>query len=403
MANPHDAPSGIDPAAAAPGVIAGGDRAPAAPDAPGGLVDSLRLAFVSEGLRMRVEGVGTAAQIDQILREVTGFPLGPFELPDPVSLEPLDAAGPVTASLERQLLADPRQRLALVAARRLAGGRLDRGANGRRRGDPETAQRRATGPRATGPRATEPHATGPQGTEPPQATEPHATGPRAIEPAPPTSTPVPVPDVPVWVDPAAGAGAHAVTAYLQALGARLDAGPTPDLGALLVLAPLGHDATLACTRAGVDPQRAVAIDTLLPITAGQTRRRVLMPTPATRAKWVETAQRLFGADGAAVSVIADSPGFVVQRVLAMCIAIAAELAAQGGGAPDEIDAAARLGLGFPLGPLEWGDRIGPALIDAVLAHLQETTGDPRYRPAPWLRRRALLGLALRAPAADGAG
>jgi hypothetical protein len=40
---------------------------------------------------------------------------------------------------------------------------------------------------------------------------------------------------------------------------------------------------------------------------------------------------------------------------------------------------------------------------SVLAHLQETTGDPRYRPARWLRRRALLGLALRAPTTHGAG
>jgi 3-hydroxybutyryl-CoA dehydrogenase len=53
-----------------------------------------------------------------------------------------------------------------------------------------------------------------------------------------------------------------------------------------------------------------------------------------------------------------------------------------------------LGLGYPLGPLAWGDRLGAATVLAVLENLQAATGDPRYRPSPWLRRRAQLGLSL---------
>ena len=33
----------------------------------------------------------------------------------------------------------------------------------------------------------------------------------------------------------------------------------------------------------------------------------------------------------------------------------------------------------------------------TLRQLQEVTGSDRYRPSLWLRRRALLGLPLRAP------
>ena len=48
----------------------------------------------------------------------------------------------------------------------------------------------------------------------------------------------------------------------------------------------------------------------------------------------------------------------------------------------------------PQGPLAWGDALGPQCLLQILERLQALTGDPRYRPSPWLRRRALLGLSL---------
>ena len=44
-----------------------------------------------------------------------------------------------------------------------------------------------------------------------------------------------------------------------------------------------------------------------------------------------------------------------------------------------------------------GDRLGPARILAILEAMQRLSGDPRYRPSPWLRRRATLGLSLTVP------
>jgi len=35
----------------------------------------------------------------------------------------------------------------------------------------------------------------------------------------------------------------------------------------------------------------------------------------------------------------------------------------------------------------------------ILDNLQACYGDPRYRPSPWLRRRALLGASLLTPEA----
>ena len=56
-----------------------------------------------------------------------------------------------------------------------------------------------------------------------------------------------------------------------------------------------------------------------------------------------------------------------------------------------------LGLGYPKGPLAMGDAVGPAKLLAVLGAMQDFYGDPRYRPSPWLKRRALLGLSLLTP------
>ena len=65
--------------------------------------------------------------------------------------------------------------------------------------------------------------------------------------------------------------------------------------------------------------------------------------------------------------------------------------------PDDIDRAVRLGLGYPMGPLEFGDALGPKRVRTILENLVKLTGDPRYRPSLWLRRRAALGVSLKTP------
>ena len=93
-------------------------------------------------------------------------------------------------------------------------------------------------------------------------------------------------------------------------------------------------------------------------------------------------------------MIGDSPGFVSQRVIAQIVNIACDIAQQRIASPADIDAAVTLGLGYPQGPLAWGDAIGAQKILRILERLLDFYGDPRYRPSPWLKRRARLGVSL---------
>jgi 3-hydroxybutyryl-CoA dehydrogenase len=94
------------------------------------------------------------------------------------------------------------------------------------------------------------------------------------------------------------------------------------------------------------------------------------------------------------TLIQESTGFVAQRVLAMVINLGCDMAAQQIATPQDIDNAVKLGLGYPYGPISWGEKIGATRILLILQRIYALTGDQRYRPSPWLQRRAKLGCSL---------
>jgi 3-hydroxybutyryl-CoA dehydrogenase len=126
-----------------------------------------------------------------------------------------------------------------------------------------------------------------------------------------------------------------------------------------------------------------------------------MVSPATAPEYRDMAHGLMGHDGQPVIVINDSPGFVAQRAVAALINVGCNVAQRGIGVPADIDKGAKLGLGYPFGPIEWGDRIGPKRVLFILERLQAFYQEPRYRPSPWLKRRVMLGLPLSAPEGKG--
>ncbi|MDP9187717.1 MAG: 3-hydroxyacyl-CoA dehydrogenase NAD-binding domain-containing protein [Actinomycetota bacterium] len=68
-----------------------------------------------------------------------------------------------------------------------------------------------------------------------------------------------------------------------------------------------------------------------------------------------------------------------------CFALAEDVASAA-----DIDTAMRLGFNWPLGPLEWGERLGWPRALETLDELRELHGEA-YRPAPLLREKAAAG------------
>ncbi|MDF9907695.1 3-hydroxyacyl-CoA dehydrogenase [Pseudomonas sp. AP3_22 TE3818] len=326
-----------------------GHRGIRAKDTPGFIINHAGRAYSTEALQILKEGVAEPAEIDRILREGLGFRMGPLELFD---LTALDVSHPVIESIYSQFYQEPRYRPAALTRQMLEAGHV-----GRKVG--RGFYRYADGHMVDVPKAQ----------------------------------PVPVVEAlpPVWLGTENQADHARLATLLERLGAQVEQGATPSSEALCLLAPYGLDATSAAERFATDPTRTVCLDPLL----DSARYRTLMLTPATHPDMRDAAHALLARDGVGVSVINDSVGFVAQRVLAMVVNLAGDIVQQRIASVDDLDEGVRRGLGYPQGPLEWGDSVGARHLLTILERMSELTGDPRYRPGPWLRRRATLGLSLR--------
>jgi 3-hydroxybutyryl-CoA dehydrogenase len=80
----------------------------------------------------------------------------------------------------------------------------------------------------------------------------------------------------------------------------------------------------------------------------------------------------------------DSPGFIVNRILLPMLNEAIFTLGEGVANVRDIDTAVKLGLNHPMGPLTLADFIGLDTCLEICRVLLETTGDPKFRPAPLL-------------------
>jgi 3-hydroxybutyryl-CoA dehydrogenase len=323
-------------------------------DTPGFIVNHAGRGYGTEALRILGEGIADVATIDRVLTDGAGFRMGPFALFD---LTGLDVSQPVMESIYHQYYEEPRFRPSPLGAQRLAAGVL-----GRKSG-----------------RGFYDYGSGNAPTVAPVAAPPSdAASARRI-----------------WVSARDAAARQRVILLLAQLGAEIDPDPQPAPDAACLVLPCGCDATTAALDEGLDPAHTVALDALPDLA----KHRTLMTTPITRPDVRDAVHAVFAADGVSVAMIHDSPGFIVQRVLAHIVNIACDIAQQRIAAPADIDMAVRIGLAYPKGPLAWGDAIGAARVLTTLQELARAYGDPRYRPSTWLSRRARLGVSLLTPEA----
>ncbi|MCC2596168.1 3-hydroxyacyl-CoA dehydrogenase [Pusillimonas sp. MFBS29] len=316
-------------------------------DTPGFLVNQVGRGYTLEAVNLVGEGVATFEQVDRIMRDAAGFRMGPFELLDLVGL---DVNHPATEMIYAQFYHEPRYRPSPLMDMRVAAGALGRK-------NQEGYYQYPAEPKASA-QQTE--------AQPAAASQP----------------------CPVWVSNALPDAGQAVRELLTGMGVQLDAGDRPGSESLCVVTPIGRDASHAAAAEQLDPVRTVAIDALF----GLTTHRTVMSTCVTGERWREAAASLFGLDGIPVTVVRDSPGFVAQRIVAMIINIGGGLAQARTATAADIDRAVTLGLAYPHGPLSFANSLGAANVLRLLQGLYESFCDPRYRPALWLQRRAVLSL-----------
>jgi 3-hydroxybutyryl-CoA dehydrogenase len=315
---------------------------------PGFIVNRIARPYYAETLALLLEQAATPQVIDACLRGA-GFRMGPCELMDLIGH---DTNFAVTNSVYEANLYDKRFVPSLVQAEMVAGGLL-----GRKSGRGFYAY-------------------------------PDGAGvlPVAVHGAPATAR-----EVTVHGDDAiADHLEHTATAALAPQGwgpARLRGTGWTGLvidGAHLVMST-GETAQALSHRLRVGELAVFDRPVLQPIPPGTALAYAVAPRAS--AAWRTQAAAWLAALGFAPLPVADTPGLVVARTVAMLINEAADAVLQGVCSPEGADAAMKLGVNYPAGPFEWLARWDAPGVIALLEALDTTYRGERYRVSPWLRRQ----------------
>lgn len=321
-----------------------GHRPVIAKDTPGFIINHAGRAYGTEALKILTENVANTHDIDQILKQTLDFKMGPFALMD---LTGLDVSHPVMESIYQQYYQEPRYRPNVLTKQMLIAKQLGRKTN-------QGFYRYENGQNLDHQDAV------------------------IIEKL--TQYPK------VWIAADFEADQQILIDYLNAQNINIDTADIAAPDSLILVASYGEDTSSTIQRLNLDATRTIAID----LVAGLTAHRTLMPSLISKIEFIQAAHSIFNLDTGTVTVIQESIGFVTQRVIAMVINLACDIAQQAIATVDDINAAVRLGLGYPYGPIEWGDVLGKEKILLILERMSAITHDPRYRPSPWLQRRVKL-------------
>ncbi|MHB9752797.1 3-hydroxyacyl-CoA dehydrogenase [Streptomyces sp. BYX5S] len=302
-------------------------------DTPGFLVNRIARPFYAEAFAVYEEQGADPATIDAVLRESGGFRMGPFELTDLIGQDVNEA---VTRSVWEGFFQDAKFRPSLAQRRLVEAGRL-----GRKSGQGWYAY-------GDGEEQPEPHTAGP--AEPPARVTVEGDLESAGE------------LIPMMRE----AGIEVVE-------------EDEDKGTRIVL-PSGGQLVQADGQTSVEFRDVVYFD--LALDYRDATRIALATCQEGNPRTLREAVGLFQALGKNVSVIGDVPGMIVARTVARIVDLAHDALARGVATEEDIDTAMRLGVNYPLGPLEWGRRLGRGWACGVLEELHER--DPSGRHAPSL-------------------
>ncbi|WP_409288737.1 3-hydroxyacyl-CoA dehydrogenase PaaH [Pseudomonas sp. KCJK8927] len=307
---------------------------------PGFIVNRVARPFYAESLRLLQEGAADCASLDALLRDAGGFRMGAFELTDLIGH---DVNYAVTCSVFDAFYGDFRFQPSLVQKELVDAGRLGRKSGQGFYSYAEGAERPPASVLQSAAKVEHCVVEGHLGVMQPLLDRLRAAG--------------------VSVTERAGKGLLRVGDATLALS----------------------DGRLASQRAREDGLSNLVLLDLALDYATATRLAIGCAAgtcPAARDQAVALLQRA----GLQVTAVADLPGLVVLRTVAMLANEAADAVLQGVGTAADIDLAMCAGVNYPCGPLAWAEHIGVDYTLRVLDNLQRSYGESRYRPSLLLRR-----------------
>ncbi|WP_406733813.1 3-hydroxyacyl-CoA dehydrogenase [Streptomyces sp. NBC_01794] len=298
-------------------------------DTPGFIVNRVARPFYAEAFAVYEEQGADPATIDAVLRESGGFRMGPFELTDLIGQDVNEA---VTRSVWESFFHSPKFLPSLTQRRLVEARRL-----GRKSGHGWFS---------------------------------YAEG--ATKPAPHTAEPTDAPES-VVVEGDLGAAGELIAMISDAgIVVRHE---DEDKGTRLLL-PSGGQLVLADGQTSAEFRDVVYFDLALDYRSAT--RIALSAADSVQEQTLKQATGLFQALGKQVSVIGDVPGMIVARTVAMLGDLALDAVAKGVATAEDIDTAMRLGVNYPLGPVEWNAKLGPDWAWELLGNLHASVPTGRY-------------------------
>jgi 3-hydroxybutyryl-CoA dehydrogenase len=112
----------------------------------------------------------------------------------------------------------------------------------------------------------------------------------------------------------------------------------------------------------------------------------IIKIPATSEDTLRMGKEFGGSLGKKVVTIQDSPGFIVNRLMAPQILNAIRMVESGAATREDIDTAMTLGLNHPIGPLALADLIGLDTLLTIADSIYQKLGDNQYLAPDMLKK-----------------